>query len=104
MEINAPNVVLKLQKIPTLGRGRRKQFYVILLQEVPENAHNVVQNANASYSRRGFGLPPRTTPAWSLHSHAADASLHHFSYISLHEILCSPGEKFLSPPLEEVED
>ena len=42
MDINAPNVVLKLKKIPTLGGGRRKQFYVILLQEVPENASNVV--------------------------------------------------------------
>ena len=42
MDNNAPNAILKWQKIPTLGGGRRKQFYVILLQEVSANASNVV--------------------------------------------------------------
>ena len=53
MDIIAPNVVLKFQKIPTLGGGRRKQFYVILLQEEPEKAPNVVLKLQMLPTRGG---------------------------------------------------
>ena len=65
VDINAPNVVLKLQIIPTLGRGRRKQFYVILFHEVPENASDLVLKLQMLLTPGNAPQPPpKPTPAW----------------------------------------
>ena len=96
VDINAPNVVLKLQKIPTLGRGRRKQFYVILLQEVPKNASNLVCKLQMILTLGGGPEPlPDPPPDWSLHSFAVKASFCRFIVLHIfHPVpFCAP------PPL-----
>ena len=77
------------------GVGESQILRHILLQEVPENASNVVLKLqNASYSGRGPEPPPRPTPAWSLRSLAAKASF--FRFIVLH--IFHPHCHFVLPP------
>ena len=77
--------------IPTLWGGRRKQFYVILLQEVPENAPNVVLKLQM-LPTHGGGCDPLPDPpplGRSATSPLTPRSIV-FSYISPHAILCPP--------------
>ena len=112
LDINAPNVVLKMQKIPYSwkGVGESNKFYGILLQEMPENASNLVLKLQMLFTLGGGQSPLLDPPpAWSLRSLAVKASFCCFIVLHIFHPMpfCAPpppppGKKFLDPPLMPI--